>query len=196
MTYPTVLALDMATSCGWCVVSPSAVAEWPVDRNGSAPKAGIVCGTKSFARLPERLAYLRFQLWADQLMSDHLVGLVASERPSYGSTANQSASRAQGWRALLLALCEAHNVLHIEVSPQTAKKSMTGYGLAVPPLEAKQLRSEPNGRAEIRRRAKVAMIDAARHRGFGPKDDNQADAVGIADVAIREIHSGKIRVKA
>jgi len=120
----------------------------------------ITSGTASFR--PNRydgggMRYLRFQNWLSEM--DRLVGPIATihyeeVRRHVGTDA---AHVYGGLMAVLTAWAEMRGVPYQGVPVGTIKKSATGKGNA----------------------SKSMMIDAARAKGFHPKDDNEADAIAI-----------------
>jgi len=120
----------------------------------------ITSGTVSFK--PNRydgggMRYLRFQNWLSEM--DRLVGPIATihyeeVRRHIGTDA---AHVFGGLMAVLTAWAEMRGVPYQGVPVGTIKKSATGKGNS----------------------SKAMMIEAARKRGFFPKDDNEADAIAI-----------------
>jgi len=125
----------------------------------------ITSGTVSFK--PSRfdgggMRYLRFQNWLSEM--DRLVGPLNAiyyeeVRRHIGTDA---AHVFGGLMAVLTAWAEMRGVPYQGVPVGTIKKSATGKGNA----------------------SKAMMIEAARSRGFSPKDDNEADAIAILFWAI------------
>jgi len=120
----------------------------------------ITSGTVSFR--PSRydgggMRYLRFQNWLGEM--DRLTGPIASifyeEVRRHAGT--DAAHVFGGLMAVLTAWAEMRGVPYQGVPVGTIKKHTTGKGNA----------------------NKAAMIDAARAKGFYPKDDNEADAIAI-----------------
>jgi len=116
----------------------------------------ITSGTVSFR--PNRydgggMRYLRFQNWLAEM--DRLSGPIATI--FYEDTGTDAAHVYGGLMATLTAWAEQHGVPYQGVPVGTIKKYATGKGNA----------------------NKQAMIDAARAKGFYPKDDNEADAIAI-----------------
>ena len=125
-----------------------------------SPDGLITSGTVSFR--PSRydgggMRYLRFQNWLGEM--DRLAGPIATifyeEVRRHAGT--DAAHVYGGLMATLTAWAELRGVPYQGVPVGTIKKSATGKGNA----------------------NKQAMIDAARARGFFPKDDNEADAIAI-----------------
>jgi hypothetical protein len=125
-----------------------------------APDGLITSGTVSFR--PSRydgggMRYLRFTNWLTEL--DQLSGPIAAiwyeeVRRHIGT---DSAHVYGGLMATLTAWAELRGVPYQGVPVGTIKRHATGNGNA----------------------AKLAMIAAARARGFNPTDDNEADAIAI-----------------
>jgi len=120
----------------------------------------ITSGTVSFK--PSRfdgggMRYLRFQNWLSEM--DRLAGPIATiffeEVRRHAGT--DAAHVFGGLMAVLTAWAELRGVPYQGVPVGTIKKSATGKGNA----------------------SKSMMIEAARARGFLPKDDNEADAIAI-----------------
>jgi hypothetical protein len=129
------------------------------------PDGLITSGTVSFR--PSRydgggMRYQRFQNWLGEM--DRLSGPIATifyeEVRRHAGT--DAAHVYGGLMATLTAWAELRGVPYQGVPVGTIKKSATGKGNA----------------------NKQAMIDAARARGFFPKDDNEADAIAILFWAI------------
>jgi len=125
-----------------------------------SPDGLITSGTVSFR--PSRydgggMRYLRFQNWLAEM--DRLSGPIATiwyeEVRRHAGT--DAAHVYGGLMATLTSWAEMRGVPYQGVPVGTIKKSFTGKGNA----------------------PKQAMIDAARERGFHPKDDNEADAIAI-----------------
>jgi len=108
------------------------------------------------------MRYLRFQNWLAEM--DRLSGPIATicyeEVRRHAGT--DAAHVYGGLMATLTAWAELRGVPYQGVPVGTIKKSATGKGNA----------------------SKAMMIDAARARGFDPKDDNEADAIAILFWAI------------
>jgi len=120
----------------------------------------ITSGTVSFR--PSRydgggMRYLRFQNWLGEM--DRLSGPIATiwyeEVRRHAGT--DAAHVYGGLMATLTAWAEQHSIPYQGVPVGTIKKHATGKGNA----------------------NKAAMIEAARAKGFHPKDDNEADAIAI-----------------
>jgi len=120
----------------------------------------ITSGTVSFR--PSRydgggMRYLRFQNWLAEM--DRLSGPIATiwyeEVRRHAGT--DAAHVYGGLMATLTSWAEMRGVPYQGVPVGTIKKHATGKGNA----------------------NKAAMIDAARAKGFSPKDDNEADAIAI-----------------
>jgi len=120
----------------------------------------ITSGTVSFK--PGRydgggMRYLRFTNWLTEI--DRLSGPI--EAIWYEEVRNHKGVDAShvygGLMASLTSWAELRGIPYAGTSVGTIKKHVTGKGNA----------------------PKQAMIDAARQRGFSPKDDNEADAIAI-----------------
>ncbi len=120
----------------------------------------ITSGTVSFK--PNRydgggMRYLRFQNWLGEMerLSGSIATIFYEEVRRHAGT--DAAHVYGGLMATLTAWAEMRGVPYQGVSVGTIKKHATGRGNA----------------------RKQAMIDAARAKGFHPKDDNEADAIAI-----------------
>lgn len=102
------------------------------------------------------MRFLRFKAWLAEIHELTPVGYVAFEevRAHKGTDA---AHIYGGLMSQLMVFCEEHKIPYQGVPVQTIKKFMTGKGNADKPK----------------------MIAAARSHGFGPADDNEADAIGL-----------------
>jgi len=130
-----------------------------------SPDGLITSGTVSFR--PSRydgggMRYLRFQNWLGEM--DRLSGPIATifyeEVRRHAGT--DAAHVFGGLLATLTSWAELHGIPYGGVPVGTIKKFATGKGNA----------------------SKSMMIDAARAKGFYPKDDNEADAIAILFWAI------------
>lgn len=109
------------------------------------------------------MIWLRFHRFLDELHDNDPIDLIVFEevRRHLGVDA---AHKYGGFLAHLAAFCDARSIPYQGVPVGTIKKHATGKGNA----------------------DKAAMIDAARARGFNPKDDNEADALALLDYARQE----------
>ncbi len=120
----------------------------------------ILHGTAEFR--PSRyegggMRYLRFGKWLDQTLevTGGIDAVYFEEVRRHIGT--DAAHVFGGLLATLTSCCEAHGIPYQGVSVGTIKRFATGKGNA----------------------DKAAMIAAMRERGFGPGDDNEADAIAI-----------------
>jgi Holliday junction resolvasome RuvABC endonuclease subunit len=130
----------------------------------------IVSGTQSFK--PQRfegggMRFLRFVRWLDELqtLSGVLHQLAFEEVRRHAST--DAAHAYGGFLGQLTAWCEQRQIPYQGVPVGTIKKHATGKGNA----------------------NKDAMLDAVRGWGYGPVDDNEADAIAQCNRAIAQERS-------
>jgi Holliday junction resolvasome RuvABC endonuclease subunit len=110
------------------------------------------------------MTFLRFKQWFTE-MKNTVGGIDAvyfEEVRRHIST--DSAHKYGGFMAHLTALCEHHEIPYRGVPVGTIKKHITGKGNA----------------------SKQDMIDAVKAKGFFPVDDNEADALALLDLALKE----------
>ena len=132
------------------------------DRNNQ-----ISSGTESFK--PQRfegggMRYLRFKKWLEELnqLSGGINQIYFEEvRRHLGVDAAHAYG---GFLAHLSAWCEDSKIPYLGIPVGTIKKSLTGKGNA----------------------NKQAMIDAVKDLGFNPIDDNEADALALLDLIIKQ----------
>ncbi len=122
------------------------------------PDGLINSGTQSFK--PGRfdgggMRYLRFTRWLDEINADPIGMIVFEEVRRHAGT--DAAHVYGGLMATLTAWAELRGIPYQSAPVGTIKKHATGSGNA----------------------SKAAMIAAAVARGFGPRDDNEADALAI-----------------
>lgn len=118
--------------------------------------AGVNSGVQSFKN--DRFSgggmrYLKFEKWLDELPKPTTV--VFEEVRRHRGT--DAAHVYGGLMATLTKWCEANSIPYAGVPVGTIKKFWTGNGNA----------------------SKIAMIEAAKKRGFDPSDDNEADALAL-----------------
>lgn len=109
------------------------------------------------------MRYLRFRHFLSEFLG-HGLGLVVYEevRRHLGTDA---AHVYGGFQATLSAWCEDHVIPYKAVPVGTIKQFATGKGNA----------------------GKEAMIEAAIAAGFSPKDDNEADAIHLLRLTLKEM---------
>jgi hypothetical protein len=120
----------------------------------------IVSGTVSFR--PSRydgggVRYLRFRSWLDSMLADAGGIDVVHYEEIRRHLSTDSAHVYGGLLAILTAWCEQRSIAYQGVPVGTIKRFIAGKGNA----------------------DKAAVIAAVRARGFGPADDNEADAIAI-----------------
>lgn len=157
-----VLALDLATTTGWAIATPQAVAAWPVCLLGAkGPIDGVTYGSVNFSGGGRGLLFLGFSRWLDQLIEREGIGSAAIEAPVQARTM-QAMRIAGGLAGLSEMVCAFRGVKSVDVAPTTVKKHFSGIGNAKKPLM-------------------MAICDA---RGWLPQDNNAGDALAVLDWAI------------
>ena len=127
----------------------------------------ISSGTQSFK--PQRfegggMRYLRFKKWLEELnqLSGGINQIYFEEvRRHIGVDAAHAYG---GFLAHLSAWCEDNQIPYLGIPVGTIKKSLTGKGNA----------------------NKQAMINSVKDLGFNPIDDNEADALALLDLIIKQ----------
>ncbi len=157
-----VLALDMATTTGWAIATPTAVAAWPIGLLGAkGPIDGVTYGSVKFGGNGRGLLFLDFSRWLDRLVVSAGVGFTAVEAPVQART--MAAMRiAGGLAAVTEMICAFRGVKSADVAPTTVKKHFSGTGTA-------------------KKQQIMAVCDA---RGWLPQDNNAGDALAVLDWAI------------
>ena len=129
--------------------------------------ASVVSGAWDFT--PRRfdgggMRFLRFQALLRHALDD-----LRAERVFYEEVRAHAGTDAAhiygGLWAVLTAHCESRQIPYAGVPVATIKRHATGKGNA----------------------SKAAMLDAARHRGWNPADDNEADALWLLDAALQGV---------
>jgi len=144
-----ILALDLATKCGWAY----------------STKRGIQHGTTDFHNKQWDGAGMRFlKLKALILNIGWVPDLVVYEKVERHTGGTYAAHVYGGFLAEMQVVCEEQEIPYTGYGVTEIKKFWTGKGNA----------------------DKAAMIQAARERGFNPKDDNAADALAILHMALKE----------
>lgn len=129
-------------------------------------EGGISSGSQSFK--PGRfdgagMRYLRFKRWLTEMKGGGLSAVYFEEVRRHQGV--DAAHCYGGLMAILMAWCEQHEIPYQGIPVGTLKRFATGKGNA----------------------DKRAMIAAARDHGFDPADDNEADAIAIAQY-VRATH--------
>lgn len=130
-------------------------------------KGKIISGTQDFK--PQRfigggMRYLQFKNWLEEINQLHgnIDQIYFEEvRRHLGVDAAHAYG---GFLAHLTAWCEEKQIPYLGIAVGTIKKHITGKGNA----------------------NKSEIINAVTDLGFNPKDDNEADAIAILDLAIKK----------
>ena len=160
-----ILALDLATTTGWAIATPLAVAAWPVGVMGAkGPIDGVTYGSITFGGKGRACLFLEFSRWLDRLIERGGIGLAAIEAPVHART--MPAMRiAGGLAAISEMICAFRSINSLEVPPTTVKKHFTGSGAATKPQ----------------------MMAACDARGWLPPDNNAGDALAVLDWAVHSL---------
>jgi len=127
----------------------------------------ILSGTENFKSTRFEgggMRYLRFKNWLDEMnkLSNGIDQIYFEEvRRHIGVDAAHAYG---GFLAHLTAWCEAENIPYLGIPVGTIKKHITGKGNA----------------------SKGQIISKITEMGFAPKDDNEADALALLDLVIKD----------
>ena len=140
----SLLALDLGTRTGWAICREDGTVhsgEWNLS---------------SFSRAREGVRFLLFRSALINARKVHGVDRVVYEEVAFVK-AQKAAHLYGGWKAILLAWAETHEIPYDGVHTGVLKKFWSGSGRA----------------------GKQRMIDVARMLGHNPVSDNEADAIAI-----------------
>lgn len=115
-----VLALDMATACGWAVGNPMTTVKYGV--KNLAPNGKTVSPGKRFQRLRN--------LMVDKMREHKDLKLIAFELPISASTSSIQKAYAHGYVAIIQHFCADYSLGYRGVYVSTLKKFLTGNGRA------------------------------------------------------------------
>ena len=159
------LALDLATVTGFAIAKPPyAPAPSPVERAAGTAMPQRFSGSKSFQSYSGNLGMVfdKFESWLGEMVTVHQPDMIVFEAPFVGAVRNANTARMLfGFCSLTEMVTFRRGVRVLECNNSIIKKHATGNGNA------------PKG----------SMIKAARDMGWNPKDDNEADALWLADYA-------------
>lgn len=146
----TVLALDLATQCGYAILRADGRIESGSERFAACGKEGA------------GMRWVHFRHWLVDQRAQHEFTKVAYELVVGGGPSQIYAQQVYGgFVAVLQTFCEHHRIQYQGHHVGTIKKAWTGIGNA----------------------PKFEMIARAKHLGFNPKDDNEADAIALLHLA-------------
>lgn len=133
------------------------VTGWACARPGAEPVSGS-------HRIPgdrgDGFYFDHYSQWLADMLTVHAPRLLVYEAPvlTHGKTSIQTAFRLMGLAAITEAVAHRREIRRVETANNaTVKKHVTG-----------------NGRAE-----KIDMLEAMRRRGWEPRDEHAADALGV-----------------
>lgn len=126
----------------------------------------FISGTKKLGTYKEKFGarFHEFRTWLLNIITKHDIKAVYFERV-FGHKGIEAAHCYGGFLYMLASVCFQQNIPCISFSVQAIKRFMTGKGNAT----------------------KDEMIAAAREKGFNPMDDNEADAIAIMLLALKEL---------
>lgn len=125
----------------------------------------FISGTKKLKTYKEKFGarFHEFRKWLLKIIERHDIKAVFFERV-YGHKGTEAAHCYGGFMYTLASVCLQHNIPCIGLTVQEIKKFMTEKGNAT----------------------KDEMIAAAKRKGFDPETDDEADAIAIMLLAIKE----------
>ncbi len=148
-----VLALDLGMHTGYAIGDGT-----------SAPQSGTM-HWKGNGFEGSGVAFLRFQDWLRQTVTENEIGRVAFEEVRRHPGGGTKAAHAfGGWLAIVGVVCEGLGVPYSGAGVGAIKKHGAGSGNAT----------------------KQDMIAAANARGWETQDDNEADALWLLDLVLTE----------
>lgn len=131
----------------------------------------FISGTKKLSKYKELFGerFYNFRKWLLGVIEQHQIDVVYFERV-YGHSGTEAAHVYGGLMYALGAICFQHNIPCNGLTVQAIKKFMTGKGNAT----------------------KEEMITAAQQKGFAPKTHDEADAIAIMLLAIKDLSDKNI----
>ena len=126
----------------------------------------FLSGMKKLGSYKEKFGarFHEFRKWLLNIIEKHNVEVVYFERV-YGHKGVEAGHCYGGFMYMLASVCFQQNIPCVGLKVQTIKKFMTGKGNAT----------------------KDEMIAAAQQKGFNPKTDDEADAIAIMLLALKEL---------
>ena len=126
----------------------------------------FISGTRKLGTYKEKFGarFHEFRTWLLNIIAKHNIEAVYFERV-FRHKGVEAAHCYGGFLYMLASVCFQQKIPCISFSVQAIKKFMTGKGNAT----------------------KDEMIAAARQKGFNPMDDNEADAIAIMLLALKEL---------
>ena len=160
-----ILALDLATVTGWAVGDLVPPAPTPLEGACGAGEPSQFSGSKRLGAAHNSVVELAtaFENWLADMVAVHKPNAIVFEAmlPVKAQSSRDSARVALVLNETLERFCQRRRIWNRKVWVSTLKKHATGSGRAKKP----------------------EMIKAARARGWNPKDDNEADALWLLDLA-------------
>lgn len=173
-TKPGILALDLGTRLGWCRVPDPGT---PAHREHAA---------LDLAELhPDRWKRMDlFARWLTRELQDHPIGMLAVEEPFTAATDNVGTKHVLHGQFVFAQVIGLRLGVQVrEISRFDVFRSVVGW-CSKPAPERKTKSGRPGRRAPSKREIRKAIN--ARH-GTDIADDNEADAVAIADLVLAEM---------
>jgi Holliday junction resolvasome RuvABC endonuclease subunit len=171
-----ILSLDLATTIGWAVCTPEYVHAWSpglVIPDGSATQYGLLNGYKDLRLYGSDLGAKldAFILWLDEMIKVHDPRVLVFEAPFVQTTAGKvnlnTARLLMSMSGIAEALASRHGLKSFECNVTRVKEQACGTKNAQKP----------------------EITKAARDKGWGPKDENAADALWALDATIENLRS-------
>jgi len=158
-----ILTIDPSTKCGWSLQCGDdkriAYGTW---RLGEGERPGVY-----FLLLGRQITALRREYGIE----DQPLQIVIENKALNATGTQETKHLAESWLAVVEIYAEAKNLQQpIAVGVNSWRSAFIGRSMAP---------KEVRGESERRKWIKAATIAECRRRGLEPKDDNQADALGI-----------------
>ena len=172
-----ILSLDLATTTGWAVCSADYVRSWSPDLvipDGAAMQYGLINGYKDFRLHGTDLGAKLAALWdfLEEMVSVHDPRVLVFEAPFVQSDPNKTnlntARLLMSMAGISEAIASKHGIKSYECNVQRVKEQACGTATAKKP----------------------EITAAARDKGWGPKNEDAADALWALDVTIENIKTG------
>ena len=149
------LALDLATKTGWAYALPSM----------SQPRSGVFTLPDTGSNVGWFLD--AFERWLTPFQREIAVQEVVFEAPLHLPNSNiNTARKLMSIAAMTEFVCRRNGTRYFEANNASWRKHFIGKG---------------GGKGQV---LKAMTVEACRDRGWSPRDDNEADALGLLDYAV------------
>lgn len=160
---------------GWLAIDPGSRCGWAYFRKGGNR---VETGTWRLgdAKVTKGDRYLRLMKNLMTFFASHEVTGIAIEEPAYSrNNSGSSKSMSEAWIPVVSLFCAMKGLPEPAVAASTSwRKAFLGYGQ----LSKAQRAKYPTDKAR-REHWKNETIERCQQRGSQPKNDNEADAIGI-----------------